>query len=210
MLTQDLLLQNKDSLELLVPTLDESDLALLIGWLHEKDDNIRYAAFLLLQILADADGRVYPYWDTFVAMLDDGNSYQRSLGLMLIANNIRWDKQDQFGKISQKYLEHCDDEKFVTARQCIQGLMRIVEYTRQYNQEIVAALCGIDLAPKKETQRGLLLLDIAEVLERICACARDRGSSDPDLHGRIQNYLRDQYELGNDKAKKKIRAMLGK
>ena len=34
---------------------------------------------------------VYPYWDVLVEKLGSANSYQRSLRLMLIAENVRWD-----------------------------------------------------------------------------------------------------------------------
>jgi len=31
---------------------------------------------------------------------------------MLIAENVRWDKEGKFGKTLNKYLECCSDEKF--------------------------------------------------------------------------------------------------
>jgi hypothetical protein len=37
-------------------------------------------------------------------MINDHSSYQRSLGLMLISENVRWDKEDKFGSICSDYL----------------------------------------------------------------------------------------------------------
>jgi hypothetical protein len=203
MLTQDLLVKNCDNLQSLISKIDEADLVLLIEWLKEKDDTVRYTAFLLLQLLSAGSNRVYKYWNIFAAMIDNPNSYQRNLGLMLIAANIKWDINNNFDKIYSNYLEHCDDEKFITARQCIQGLNKILAHTRKYRREIVDTLLGIDLKTKKDTQQGLLLLDIIAVLGMLYADQKEE---------RIESYLKAQYELaclsGNDKTKQKIKAIL--
>jgi hypothetical protein len=63
-----------------------------------KDDTFRYKCFLLLQGRSEKYPDVYPYWELFVQKLDSTNSYQRSLGLMLIAENVRWDQLDSKSK----------------------------------------------------------------------------------------------------------------
>ncbi len=203
MLTPDTLLKNSDNLQSLVFKIDDSDLALLIEWLNEKDDTIRYTAFLLLQLLSDEGNLVYKYWNTFTAMIDSSDSYQRSLGLMLIAANIKWDIHSNFDKISKNYLAHCDDEKFITARQCIQGLKKILAHTRKYRREILDTLLGIDLNAKKGIQQGLLLMDIVAVLEMLYADQQEE---------RIGIFFRVQYDLacsnGNDKITKMIKTIL--
>lgn len=199
MLTQGFLIENKDNLQTLVAKIDDADLDSLVAWLKEKNDTLRYAAFLLLQLLSAKDDRVYQYWETFAGMINDSNSYQRSLGIMLIAENIRWDSQDRFAMICSSYLEHCNDEKFVTSRQCIQGLQKIIAYTPKYRRAIGDKLLGIELESKKETQKGLLLLDIVEVLGKLYIEVKE---------ARIESFLKSKYELGNDKAKKKIKAIL--
>lgn len=200
MLTKDQLVTYKDNLHSLAENINDNDLDLLVEWLKEKDDTVRYAAFLLLQLLSASGDRVYKYWDTFAAMIGDANSYQRSLGLMLIAENIRWDSRDNFSKVYHAYLEHCDDEKFITSRQCIQGLHRIIEHTQKYHREIADTLLAIDLQSKKETQRGLLLMDIVEVLGKLYKEQKEK---------RIEIYLRNHYEQGTDKVRKKITATAG-
>jgi hypothetical protein len=204
MLTQNLVLQNKDSLEPIAARVDKAEMALLMEWLKEKDDTIRYATFTILRLVSARCDLVYHYWDTFAELIDDPNSYQRSIGLILISENIRWDSSDKFGKICSNYLKHCEDEKFITARQCIQGLTKIVDHTQKYRKEILDMLLGIDLESKKDTQVGLLLLDIVEVLGELY---------EEQPEERIENYLKKKYEfaqaLGNDKVRKKIKAILG-
>ncbi len=196
MLTKELLLRHKDDLNCLLEKVGEDDIDLLVAWLKEKDDTIRYAAFLLLKLLSLNSCKVYKYWDTFARMIDDDNSYQRSLGLMLISENVRWDKEDKFGAICIEYLKHCDDEKFITARQCIQGLSEICEHSTKYKHEIVDVLLKIDLNRRKVSQKSLLLMDIIEVLGKIASEQMDE---------RVETYLKTEYERGNDKVKKVIK-----
>ena len=125
----------------------------LVERLNEKDDNVRYEAFLALQALSQKDDSVYRYWDIFAGKLNSGNSYQRSIGLMLLAENVRWDKGGRFAAVCDAYLAHCNDEKFITARQCIQGLNKIIAATTEYREEIIAALAGMDLGIRKDTQK---------------------------------------------------------
>lgn len=204
MLTQTLILKNKDDLEPIAARVNKDEMVLLMEWIKEKDDTIRYATFTTLRLVSARCDLVYHYWDTFAGMMDDPNSYQRSIGLMMISENIRWDSADKFSKICPSYLKHCEDEKFITARQCIQGLIKIVDHTQKYRKEILDTLLGINLETKKDTQVGLLLLDIVEVLGELY-------EEEPEK--RIENYLKEKYEfaakLGNDKVKKKIKAILG-
>lgn len=195
MINKNDLVKNKNDLSSYSEQIGCEDIRILVEWLNEKDDDIRYAAFLLLQTISQKDDRVYKYWETFAEKLSNDNSYQRSLGLMLIAENIKWDKDGRFAKIFSKYLEHCDDEKFITARQCIQGLNKIISQTNQYRKEIIARLIGIDFEKRKDTQKYLLLLDTVEALGKLYQDEKDE---------KIESFLRTKFELGNDKVKKAI------
>jgi hypothetical protein len=157
----------KENLPALVPSLESADIEKLVAWLSEKDDNFRYKCFLLLQGRSQEYNDVYPYWDIFIEKLGSDNSYQRSLGLMLIAENVRWDNSGKFDAIIDLYLSFCDDEKPVTVRQCIQSLCKIIPYKENCHSKIVDKLISIDLMQRKETQRKLLLLDIISVLSAI-------------------------------------------
>ena len=198
-MTKDQLLQHKDDMENLAGAVCAAELPQLIDWLKEKDDTLRYTAFLLLQALSARDARVYAFWPVFAGMLKDENSYQRSLGVMLIAANIPWDRDGHFRDACQDYLRCCGDEKFITSRQAIQGLQKIVDATEAYREDIIKALTAIQLAGRKDSQKGLLLLDIAEVLTALYKRMPD---------ARIEAYLRQNLSQGNDKAKKLIQKIL--
>jgi hypothetical protein len=175
---------NKEDLPSLVPTLAAEDIRQLVDWLAEKDDDFRYKCFLLLQGRSQQFNDVYPYWQTLIEKLNHSNSYQRSIGLMLLAENARWDNQNQFEPILDLYLAACDDEKAVTVRQCIQSLAKIAPYKINCQTRMIDKLLSINLMGRKETQRKLLLLDILAVLAVI-----RKSSADERIGPYFQNAL---------------------
>jgi hypothetical protein len=145
--------------------LSETDVDFLVQQLSEKDDALRYNAFLLLQANSRLSPQTYAHWAVFEQKLASDNSYQRSLGLMLIAENVKWDKEGKFDSAIGKYFACCMDEKFITTRQAIQGLVHVVEATNTYNERIRQALSRLELAKYKENQQKLLNKDIVAILK---------------------------------------------
>ena len=63
----------------------------------------------------------------------------------------------------------CSDEKFITARQAVQGLAKILQATDRYDNLIKQKLTSLQLAQYKINQQRLLkkdLLKIFEILEK--------------------------------------------
>jgi hypothetical protein len=147
--------------------LGANDIRFLVEQLSEKDDKLRYNAFLLLQSSSRQFPLVYEYWGELEKKLESDNSYQRSLGIMLIAENVRWDKNDRFSKTIGAYLGCCNDEKFITARQTIQGLGSILQATKKYDSQIKQSLTGLSFAQYKENQQKLLAKDVSNTLRII-------------------------------------------
>lgn len=163
----DLRLIEKSEIPAVAESLTKIDIRFLVDTLTEKEDAVRYSAFLLLQQNSRLLPNVYEYWDTLEAKLASDNSYQRILGLMLLAENVRWDKKDKFASAINKYLACCTDEKFITSRQAIQGLSRILEATDKYDQQIKTHLTNLDILKYKDNQQRLLSKDIAAILKQI-------------------------------------------
>jgi hypothetical protein len=157
-------------------TLTKAEVDFLVQTLSEKDDAVRYSAFLLLQARSRESPDVYEHWDVLDGKLESDNSYQRSLGVMLLAENVRWDKQGKFGRIIDKYLQCCSDEKFITARQTIQGLEAILKATYKYDAQMKQHLSQLTLAQYKENQQRLLSKDVANVLKLIEKRQRTRAN----------------------------------
>ena len=150
--------------------LDKEDLPKIIEWLSEKNDNIRYKALLLLQKRSACCDDVYPFWDVFRSKLKHENSYQRNIGVMLIAENAKWDTKNRMDGTIDEYLTVLNDEKPITVRQCIQALEKIVPYKNHLCPKIADSLMSINILAVKETMRKLILLDILNILVLIRKC----------------------------------------
>jgi hypothetical protein len=157
----------KNEIPQLAKQLSISDVDFLVKTLSEKDDAARYTAFLLLQANSRQTPLVYAHWDELKEKLGNVNSYQRSLGLMLIAENVKWDQNDRFNTTIDSYLTGCSDKKFITARQAIHGLANVVNATSKYNTKIKQALTNLTFDNYKENQQRLLKKDITGIMELI-------------------------------------------
>jgi hypothetical protein len=165
--TDELKAVTKDQIVALSKTLNATDIRFLVGTLNEKDDKLRYNAFLLLKSSSRMFPFVYGYWGELEKKLESNNSYQRSLGIMLIAENVRWDKDRKFNKTISKYMVCCNDEKFITARQTIQGLETILKATDKFDTGIKQGLSNLQISQYKENQQKLLTKDISNILKII-------------------------------------------
>jgi hypothetical protein len=157
----------KEQIPNLSRALTATDICFLIESLSDKNDKLRYTSFLLLQANSKEYPGVYAYWSVLEKKLDNDNSYQRSLGIMLIAENVKWDIEGRFSKIISKYMKCCHDEKFITARQTIQGLGTIVKTTAKFDKEIKQGISSLQFSEYKENQQKLLKKDVTNVLNVI-------------------------------------------
>ncbi|MFA5407430.1 MAG: SufBD protein [Bacilli bacterium] len=158
---------NKKEIRDAAMKLTSEDIKKLIINLESKDNNLRYKSFLILQSRSDFCNDCYAYFDDFINKLDKDNSYQRSLGLMMIAFNTKWDVENKFDIIVNKFLDHINDEKFITSRQCIQSLSNIIPYKPHLIKVIKNRLEKIDYSVFKDTQINLIKNDVASILEQI-------------------------------------------
>lgn len=155
---------DENNLTEVAQSVNKEDLPQIVEWLSEKDDKFRYKALLLLQKCSACSDIVYPFWDVFRSKLGHRNSYQRSIGVMLIAENARWDTENRMDETITEYLAVLNDEKPITVRQCIQALEKIIPYQNHLCPAIADRLISIDLLAVKATMRKLILLDILNIL----------------------------------------------
>ena len=154
----------KQDIHVVADTLGKDDIAQLIAWLSEKNDKIRYPSFLLLHERSLHHDDVYPYWDVFEKMLSEPNSFQRNIGLNLIACNAAWDDTNRMENTIDGFLALLYDPKPVTIRQCIQALDCIVSHKAGLHDKITQKLISLDLMNIRESMRKLVLFDILNIL----------------------------------------------
>lgn len=63
----------------------------LVDGLMNCDDKQAYHCLKQLEDKSSRSAEVYPFFDTFVEMLNNKNSYIRTRGIILIAANAKWD-----------------------------------------------------------------------------------------------------------------------
>lgn len=145
-------------------TLSKDDIAQLVDWLSLKADDVRYRSLLLLQNRSSLSADVYPYLDTFWDKLRSDNSYQRNIGLILIAENARWDTQNRLNEVLDDCFSLLLDEKPITIRYCAQSLGKIAQYKKELGGRIASRLAAFDITAVRETMRKPILLDILDAL----------------------------------------------
>lgn len=93
--------------------------------LASKDDKLRYAAFK--EILELTENKVKWFYDKFYLLtekLSSENSYQRSIGFMVLANLCKSDDENRIQPLLPELLKQLNDEKFITSRQSIQAVWK--------------------------------------------------------------------------------------
>jgi len=161
-----------------------------------KDNNIREE--LIKQLLANQEIMVYyhcyyiiskasqerpelfyKYWNDFSLLLQHKNSYHRDIGLTIIANLTKVDSENRFQKIFKDYISHVNDEKFMTARCCVQNSKKIICNKIEIEKQIVDIFINIDnKCGFPDKQKELLKNDILEVFDDIYAhssCKSEMG-----------------------------------
>lgn len=191
----------KDDLQEAAKTIKIEDLPQLVEWLSLKDDGIRYQSFLMLQYRSQYENDVYPYWEVFRNKLKSESSYQRSIGLMLIAENAKWDRDNSMEDTIDDYLKLLMDEKPITIRQCIQSLEKIILHKPDLIKTVVDKLMSFDIMDVKETMRKSILMDILHILSII-----RKSTKSEDIESFIADAL--SGEILDRKSKKQIEGLL--
>jgi len=181
MALEELLALPRGDLPRAAESLTPGDIQGLVDLLDEKADEARYAALLLLTARSERFPDVLPHWPRFRRKLADGNSYQRSIGILMIAANARWAAAEAVEEALPDCLKLTRDEKPITARQAVQALGRIAGDAPSAAPRIAAALMALDLEAVRETMRKLLLMDACRALLPL--------SGDPELRDAVHAYL---------------------
>jgi len=181
--------------------LSADDIPMLVARLDSAEDKIRYPAFLLLRARSAIAGDLYPFWDVLDGKLASENSYQRSLGAMLLAANARHDAADRMRETLPRYLTLLTDPKPITVRQCAQALPEILAAKPELAEKIASAIMEVDLLSFKDTMRKLILVDFLDAL----VIARKVAPSEA-----LEQYFFSALSgsILDDKAKKQLRSRL--
>jgi hypothetical protein len=161
---EELLAFDKSQPDAPAAALTAEEIDFLVACLARKEDDPRYRALLLLQSRSVSTPYVYRYWDVFRDKLRSDNSYQRSIGMLLLAANARWDEGGRCTEALDDMTKLLGDEKPVTIRQCVGALEAVALAVPEVRAKICARLMATDLSAVRETMRKLVLKDIVHAL----------------------------------------------
>lgn len=112
-----------------------------IDMLIYSENKQAYNTLKELLTLSEKSDILYSYFNRFVEMMNNqDNSYIRTRGLRLIAYNSKWDINNQVNDIIHQWLKHIEDEKPITARQCIKDAIIIARNKPELIDVILEAL----------------------------------------------------------------------
>lgn len=137
----------------------------------------------------------YQYWDDFSLLLDHPNSYHRDFGLVLLANLTPADKENRFRDVFTDYYSHINDEKFMTARKCVQNTAKILESRVELTEDIIDILLDVDNRcdfPLK--QIALLKSDIIELFYKFYGQINDKK--------RVNEFVKEELNSVSPKTRK--------
>lgn len=162
--------------------------------LESKDNNTRYEAFKALLLLTEKKvDWIYDKWHLLADKLSSDNSFQRSIGFMLIANLSLSDDENRLSGVINNLLNCMNDEKFITSRQCIQCVWEIAVNKKALETIIVESLKNMFYNNVHlKTHGNLIKQDVISSLLRI-------SEQNNEVTGLISNLIEEENE---DKLKK--------
>jgi hypothetical protein len=90
------------------------------------DDRVRFEALeSVLRLTEDRVAWADEAWDEMAAKLEDPNSFQRSIGIMVLCGLAKSAPEARVRETLPLILRHTRDEKFITSRQCLQSVWKL-------------------------------------------------------------------------------------
>jgi hypothetical protein len=142
--------------------------------LSSTNDKIRLHAFQsLLKTTESSVDWVYEVWDHLLEKLDNENSYQRSIGILLLCNLAKSDHQDRLKLVLDRVLIHTRDDKLITSRQCIQNIWKAAATTKSNREKVLKHLEKRFLECEDEKHSNLLRQDIIQSMVQLSKYEKD-------------------------------------
>ena len=137
----------------------------MIRALYDKNAKEAYTVLLELERVSEKNDVLYNYFEEFIEMMHNENSYIRVRGYRLLCKQAKWDKLDKINEIIDEILHETDDEKPIAVRQKINALNDIVINKRELNSKIKQNISCINISKHKENMQELIQKDVTKLLK---------------------------------------------
>jgi hypothetical protein len=136
-------------------------------------DQQNYAFQSLLKATDSPVDWAYEVWDDLLRTLADGDNRQRSIAAQVLSNLAKSDSQQRMLKDLSALLKVTKDERFVTARHCLQSLWKVGLAGEPQRKALLKGLAARFNECKVEKNCTLIRYDILVVLRRVFDLVND-------------------------------------
>jgi hypothetical protein len=136
--------------------------------LGSQDGETRYQAFMrMLETTKQPVDWAYEVWDELIANLSHKDNHQRAIAAQLLSNLAKSDPKKRMLKDFSALLAVTRDERFVTARHCLQSLWKIGAVGKKHREMVVGGLAARFADCGDEKNCTLIRYDIIQGLRKL-------------------------------------------
>ena len=152
----------------------EEDLNRGLNDLKSPDHDRQNTAFhFFMEATGEPVDWAYRIWTDLMDLLGDGDNRQRAIAAQVLCNLAKSDPKNRMRKDLAALLEVTRDERFVTARHCLQSLWKVGVAGESQRKVVVEGLTGRFKECVEEKNCTLIRYDILESLRRIYDAVAD-------------------------------------
>ena len=136
--------------------------------LHSEDRELQNKAFYYILEATDKPVNwAYEVWDDLVKNLSHKDNHERAIAAQVLCNLAKSDPEERMLKDFNALLAVTKDERFVTARHCMQALWKVGIAGTKQQRKVVDGLAGRFSECAAEKNCTLIRYDIIQSLRNI-------------------------------------------
>ncbi len=144
--------------------------------LHSTDRDAQNRAYTALIEATDSPvGWAYEVWDDLIAGLRDGDNHIRAIAAQVLCNLAKSDPDRRMLKDFDRLLTVTRDERFVTARHCLQALWKVGAAGDAQRQTYLNGLARRFTESSAEKNCTLIRYDISQSLRSVYDATHDEA-----------------------------------
>jgi hypothetical protein len=142
--------------------------------LWSEDRSLQNKAFVYIQAATDKPvDWAYAAWDELVENLSHADNHNRAIAAQILCNLAKSDPEERILKDFEKLLAVTRDERFVTARHCLQALWKVGAAGQKQQRKLVQGLERRFRECLTEKNCTLIRYDIIQDFRELYEATRD-------------------------------------
>ena len=142
--------------------------------LHSKDRELQNKAFFyILNVTEKPVDWAYDVWDEMIAGLTNQDNHVRAIAAQILSNLAKSDPRNRILKDFDRLLTVTKDERFVTARHCLQSLWKIGVAGKKQQQIYMEGLERRFRECSTERNGTLIRYDILQSMRNVYDTVKD-------------------------------------